>query len=184
MRKKRPSNAPVQTFIEAQGELIEILDEQSRPLMIMPREAALAQRLPYQVVLVIVRNREEQVYIHRRAERKKTYAGLWSVSASGLVKAGEAVKDAAVRELSEELGVTGLPISLVATADPSPETDWARVNLFVSSPANTIITPDPKEISAGMFVDEDELTALLRDMPEMITPALKWVSGVTNLFKL
>lgn len=184
MRKKRSRSAPAQAFTETDAELIEILDEKSRPFMLMPREAALAQRLPYQMVLVVIRNREEQVYIHRRSDKKKSYGGLWSVSASGLVKAGEAVEDAAVRELSEELGVTGLPINLVATALPAPETDWAQVNLFVSSPANTIINPDPEEISAGMFVDEDELGAILRDMPEMTTPALKWAYSATNLFTL
>jgi isopentenyl-diphosphate delta-isomerase len=188
MQKKRPSRASghisAQAFAEMDVELIEILDENSHPFMIMPREAALAQRLPHKVALIMVRNREGQVYIHRRSEKKKAYGGLWSVSASGFVKAGEAVEDAAARELSEELGITGLPINLAATAEPTQETDWAHVNIFISNPSSVIINPDPEEISAGMFVDEDELAALVRDMPEALTPGLKLTFGVVNLFNL
>lgn len=184
MPKKRSQSVQNPAFAPISDELIEVLDENARPFMLMPRAAALAQRMAYQVVLIVVRDRQDRIYIHRRADAKKNYAGLWNVSASGFVKAGEALEDAAVRELSEELGITGLSITLVATVGPSADTDWGRISLFVSSPANILVNPDPKEISAGMFVDEDELKALLRDMPEMLTPGLKWAVSVTDLFRL
>lgn len=169
-------------FSEPEEELIEILDENSRPLMVMPRSAARAQKLPYQVVLVVVRNREGNIYLHKRSDKKKSYAGLWSVSASGLVKAGEALEDGAFRELEEELGVSGVQLFYAGTAEACEATDWGRISLFLSAPANVIINPAPEEISEGMFVDEDELAALLRDMPEMLTPALKWAATSYDLF--
>lgn len=184
MKKERRQRAQNPAFAPVEAELIEVLDEDARPFMIMPRAAALAQCLTYQAVLVVVRNRHEQIYIHCRSEKKNNYAGLWNVSASGFVQTGEALEDAALRELSEELGITGLPISYVATIEPSPETDWGRISLFVSSPANILINPAQEEISTGMFVDEDELAALLRDMPEMLTPGLKWAASVVDLFRL
>lgn len=174
---------PVHAFDPVAAELIEVLDENARPLLLMPRAAALAQRLSHQAVLAVARNREGQIYLHRRSERKKSYPGLWSVSASGLVKAGEALEEAALRKLDEEIGVSGLSLTHVTTAAPSAATGWGRISLFLSSPANILINPDPEDISVGMFVDEDELAALMRDMPEMLTPALKWAAGVTDLFK-
>lgn len=184
MPKRRQQRGQNPAFAPVSAELIEVLDENARPFMIMPRTAVLSQGLAYQVVLVVVRNREGRIYLHRRAETKEIHGGLWSVSVSGFVKTGEALEDAAARELSEELGITGLPITYVATTGPSAQTDWGRINLFVSNPTNVLLNPDPAEISAGMFVDEDELAALLRDMPEMLTPALKWATSVTDLFRL
>ena len=166
----------------SQDELLEVLDEKSRPFIIMPRSTVLEQGLRYHTVLVLVRNRDRQIYIHKRSALKKSYPGLWNVSVAGLVQAGEALEDAALRELSEELGVSGLPLSHATSISPSSDTDWAHVSLFLSNPANLLLNPNPDEISEGMFVDEDELTALIRDMPEMLTPALKWAAQATDIF--
>lgn len=174
----------VPPFAPVEAEIIEILDEAQRPFMLMPRASALAQNLPHQVVLVVLRDRDGHIYIHRRLSGKKSYAGLWNVSAAGLVKAGEALEDAALRELDEELGISGLALMHVATLAPAPKTDWGQINLFISSPSNVLVKPNPDEISEGIFVDEDELSGLLRDMPDNISPALKWAAGLENLFTL
>lgn len=182
MRKKHPPGGPAQAFAPVAAEMLEVLDDSARPFMLMPRPSVLAQKLFHQVVLVVLRNREGQVYIHRRASAKKEYGGLWNVSASGFAKAGEALEDAALRELDEELGISGLTLARAATAAPSPATDYARISLFLAPPANILVNPNPEEISEGMFVDEDELAALLRDLPEAIAPALKWAATAVNLF--
>lgn len=184
MPHKRSTQGRVPPFAPVEAEIIEVLDEAQRPFMLMPRASALAQNLPHQVVLVVLRDREGQIYIHRRAESKKNYAGLWSVSASGLVKAGEAAEDAAMRELDEELGISGVTLTHAAALPPAPETDWGQINLFISSPSNVLVKPNPDEISEGMFVDEDELAGLLHDMPGKIAPALKWAAELGNLFTL
>jgi isopentenyl-diphosphate delta-isomerase len=171
-----------QPFSAQADEILEVLDAQDRPFMLMPRNQALRQKLPLKVALVVVRDQNRKIYIHQRAKKKSTYARTWTVSAAGYVKAGEALEDAALRELSEELSVTSAKLKLAATARPSPGTDNSLVALFLSNPAQVIITADPSEISAGMFVDKDELSALLRDMPELIAPALKWAHAVCDLF--
>ena len=188
MTRKRLSQRKISTpstaFAPTEDELIEVLDNSSRPFMIMPRSSALAQNLPHQIVLVVLRDREGNVYIHRRSARKKSYAGLWSVSASGFVQAGESLKDAAFRELNEELGISGIQLLQAGQVEPSAQTDWARVSLFVSTPSQVIINPAPEEISEGMFVDEDELSSLLLNIPEILTPALKWAAAACDLFRL
>lgn len=182
MRKKRLRGGPAHAFAPSGSEIVEVLDAEARPFMLMPRPSVMAQKLFHRVVLVLVRNREGLIYLHRRASAKKNYGGLWSVSASGFVKAGEALEDAALRELDEELGISGLPLSPAATAAPCPATDYAQISLFIAPPSNIMVNPNPEEISEGMFVDEDELAALLRDLPEAVAPALKWAAGAVNLF--
>ncbi len=175
-------DGPKHAFSPVDDELIEILDENGRSFMLMPRKQAMQQQLPYRVALVVLRNRENKVYIHKRAAHTKSYSGLWSVSASGAAKAGEAMEDAALRELREELGVNGIQLYQMAEIAASAQTDWSRVFLFLSQPANVIVNPAPEEISEGMFVDPDELSAMIRQMPELLTPALKWAYSVCDLF--
>lgn len=163
-------------------EILEVLDAEQRPLLLMPRRDALKQGLPLKVVLIVLRDKLGRIYIHQRSSKKGSYGGSWGPSAAGYVKAGESFKDAALRELAEELGVTSVQLRRAAEVKPEPSTGMSYVVLFLSSPANVLIRPDPEEIAGGMFVDRDELEALLRDLPELVTPALKWASRACDLF--
>jgi isopentenyl-diphosphate delta-isomerase len=169
-------------FSPQDDEILEVLDAKDRPFMLMPRKQALQQKLALKIVLVVIRDQNGKIYIHQRSKKKSTYAQTWAVSAAGYVKAGESFEDAALRELAEELSVISVKLKLAATARPSPDNDNSQIALFVSNPARLIINADPGEISSGMFVDKDELEALLREMPELISPALKWASAVCDLF--
>lgn len=159
-----------------------MLDGKNAPLMIMPRKQALPQKLPLKVVLIVVRNNNGKIYIHKRSAKKATYSGTWAVSAAGYVKAGESFEEAALRETAEELGVTNVHLKLAAVTEPTPGTDNSLVALFVSNPAHLIIRPDSAEIAGGMFVDRDELDALVSGMPELLSPALKWAYSACDLF--
>jgi isopentenyl-diphosphate delta-isomerase len=171
-------------FAMPDEEILEVLDSRQRPLMLMPRKYALKQGLPLKVALIVLRDKEDKIYIHQRSSKKGSYSGDWGPSAAGYVKAGESFKDAALRELAEELGVSSVHLKRVAEVKPDPSTGMSYVVLFVSNPANVLIRPDPDEIAAGMFVDRDELEALLRDLPELVTPALQWASRACDLFSV
>ncbi|MDR2892363.1 MAG: NUDIX domain-containing protein [Deltaproteobacteria bacterium] len=169
-------------YRSADDETLEVLDENNAPLLLMPRKAATRQNLRLKVVLIVVRNKEGKIYVHQRSHRKSTYGGSWGVSAAGYVKAGESFEDAALRELAEELSVTSVNLTLAAITKPSPATDNSLVALFISNPAQVLIVPDPEEIAGGMFIDRDELEAMLRDLPELIAPSLSWAAQSCDLF--
>jgi 8-oxo-dGTP pyrophosphatase MutT (NUDIX family) len=48
---------------------------------------------------------DRRLLVHRRADDKDVWPGMWDVAAGGVVAAGESYEDAARRELAEELGV-------------------------------------------------------------------------------
>lgn len=50
-------------------------------------------------------NEKKQCLIQRRSLKKETFPGLWDVSCAGHVEAGESPKQAACREIHEELGL-------------------------------------------------------------------------------
>ncbi len=157
-------------------ELLEVLDQSGKPFLVMHRDGVLRQRLRHRVALVCLRDPEGRIYVHKRARGRSAYAGLWNVSASGRVLAGEARHDAALRELAEELGISGLELTLTARIEPSAATDNAEISLYCTHFVSAVPRPNPDEIEQGMFVDRDELDALVRDMPHLLTPALIWAA--------
>lgn len=56
------------------------------------------------IAIIIVQCLEE-LYVHQRSNSKKTYPGLYGLSAGGKVNDGESPMMAAKRELKEELGI-------------------------------------------------------------------------------
>ncbi len=57
------------------------------------------------VAHIWIYNKEGQVLLQLRAKNKKSYPGLWDISAAGHVDAGETVIEAATRETKEEIGL-------------------------------------------------------------------------------
>jgi isopentenyldiphosphate isomerase len=87
-------------------ELFDLYDMDRRPLgrtMVRdtPQEAG-AYRL---VIHICIINGRGEMLIQRRQPHKHSWPGLWDISVSGSVIAGEDSRTAAARELREELGI-------------------------------------------------------------------------------
>ncbi len=76
-----------------------------------PRSRVRAENLPHAATAVLLRDAEDRVYVHRRTTTKDIYPGMHDAFAGGVVLAGEDPEQAAGRELAEELGVTGAPLT-------------------------------------------------------------------------
>lgn len=59
-----------------------------------------------QVVHICIFNSKDEMLIQKRQIRKSAWSGYWDVSAGGCSQAGETSKQAAERELFEELGIS------------------------------------------------------------------------------
>lgn len=180
-RKKRLS-WPADTGFQNM-EALEVLDGSRRPLMIMPRQNVQRYRLPHKIVLVALRDQTGKVYLHKRPSGARIkQPGLWDVSTSGPVLAGEAREDAALRRLAEDLGIRGVSLHEMAVIPPCAETDNTEATLFLAGPTTLPPCLNSAAAEQGMFVDQDELEALARDLPQMIMPALHWVLRAGNVF--
>ena len=51
-----------------------------------------------------------RIYLHRRSDTKDWAPGHWDAAAGGVIALGEVPRDSAMRELSEELGITGVTL--------------------------------------------------------------------------
>jgi mutator protein MutT len=86
-------------------EKLEAIDDNFNVLGVYPRSQIRKSNLKHKTSLVIVKNSENQYYIHQRSENKEIYPLKWVVSAGGAVDIGETFEETAVRELKEELGI-------------------------------------------------------------------------------
>jgi isopentenyldiphosphate isomerase len=70
------------------------------------------RNLIHRAVHIIVEDGQGRLILQKRSTKKQIQPGKWDTSVGGHVLAGEAIHSAAVRELEEELGITG--------AEPEP----------------------------------------------------------------
>ncbi len=157
--------------------LVEISDGYDRPLILTPLNAALRRKLPRRIVLVGLRDGHGRLFLPRRSFHLPRHPGLWDISVTGDVLAGESLEGAALRELRQRLGIAGARIRAVASL-PYTDSEGASLSatFFLAGPVSSPPCPAPESVCDGMFVDADELRGLVRHQPDLLTPELIWAA--------
>lgn len=160
---------------------LEVFDESGRFLLVMPKESVLRQRLVCRATVVALMARmdnEERVFLCKLSRRHPVHPGLWDISASSYLFPGESFLDAALRSLAARLVRAEMNLAPVVHMPPTPETRNRELVLFKSRPGSSHPPLRPEgEVEDTLFVDREELAALMRDMPELTTPALRLAAG-------
>ena len=86
-------------------ELVDIVDDDDQVVATVTRAEMRAGRLQHRAVSIAVLSSDGRLLVHRRADTKDVWPGMWDMAAGGVVGAGETYEQAARRELAEELGV-------------------------------------------------------------------------------
>lgn len=94
----------------AADEVLGLVDDAGRDAGSAPRWRVRRDNLRHRATAVLVLDPTGRVYVHRRTADKDVYPGAHDCWAGGCVLAAETPDVAAVRELAEELGVTGVPL--------------------------------------------------------------------------
>jgi 8-oxo-dGTP pyrophosphatase MutT (NUDIX family) len=102
-------------------ELVALYDDAGHPRGCSPRSVMRARNLRHAAAAVVLRDPRGRVYVHRRTSFKDVYPGLLDFAAGGVVAAGEDPQEAAVRELEEELGVSGVRLEAIGEGDYADE---------------------------------------------------------------
>jgi isopentenyldiphosphate isomerase len=136
----------------------------------------LEKGLLHRAVDVLVLRTDGKVLLQQRSKRDLWHPGLWTLSSTGHVKSGESYRDAAKRELDEELGLrSSLRVIRKFLLPPFTSrglTEWEWVSLFVSKTDRTA-TIDPVELES---VEEVSVPQLRRILPgSRLTPDAKVV---------
>lgn len=95
-------------------ELFDIVDEQDRVIGQAPRSRCHGDpSLIHRVAHVLVFNPAGDLLLQKRSMNKDIQPGRWDTSVGGHLDPGESYLEAARREMEEELGVKGVPLTFL-----------------------------------------------------------------------
>jgi 8-oxo-dGTP pyrophosphatase MutT (NUDIX family) len=95
----------------AADEIVAIVDEHNTVVGAVPRREMRAKRLPHRSTYILVFNSRGELYIQKRTMTKDVFPGYYDTAAGGVVLAGESYEQGAERELEEEMGIRGVPLT-------------------------------------------------------------------------
>lgn len=165
---------------------VEVLDDSGFPLMVMPRQNALDQRLRHSRFAVFLFDAENRMHLHKcpvPVQRSGSVQYLWSISC-GHRPAGLSLEEAAIIRTHQATGAELASLELALFLPPCPETQWGELGVFFAPELTAEKYPELFSTSNGMFVDREELSALLEDMPELMSNELAYISSAVSIFEL
>jgi 8-oxo-dGTP pyrophosphatase MutT (NUDIX family) len=150
-------------------ELVALVDEAGRVVGSERRSVVRRDNLRHAATAVLVRDPAGRIYLHRRTDTKDWAPGHWDAAAGGVLLAGEAPLDSAVRELSEELGITGAPLRALGSHLYEDDTTRCFEHAF-EAVWDGPVRHQPEEVAEGRWATLDELAALLADPTTPFVP--------------
>ncbi|MEK9176941.1 MAG: NUDIX domain-containing protein [Patescibacteria group bacterium] len=121
---------------------------------------------------VIIVDDRGDILLQKRST-KISYPGLWNDSVSGHVDVGESYLEAAVREMKEEMGIVGVPLTELGKLygeEPDPPHLRRAFNMLYAGTFNGTPSVDPDEVAEARLVPRAELESWLTEKPSDFTP--------------
>ncbi|MFD2257745.1 16S rRNA (adenine(1518)-N(6)/adenine(1519)-N(6))-dimethyltransferase RsmA [Luteolibacter algae] len=154
-------------------ELFDVVDENDELKGTATRAVVHRDNLIHRAVHVFVINKNGDLYLQKRSLRKDRNPGLWDSSVSGHLDAGENYQQAAIRELSEEIGipkVTAEDLEHLASLQPTAENGWEHIYLFLTRHTGSVSFP-AAEIESMMPFPIVEIAKWIEKKPDDFSPA-------------
>lgn len=167
---------------DPQDELFDLVDENDKVIgTVKRRETNRNPKRIHRAVCILVFNKKGQLFLQKRSKTKDTYPGYWTISASGHVRSGQTYRQAAIKELKEELGIKeGFSLKRLGKSlmDYPNETEYET--FFQMTYIGPIIL-HPEEIAQGKFITLNRkfFQTTLKKMK--ITPELEYIA--TNVLQ-
>ena len=112
------------------------------------------------VTIVVAQHSEKNqacILLTRRPEGLRRHAGQFALP-GGRVDAGETLQQAALRELSEEMGIRLIDAAVLGRLDDYPTRSGFAISPFVVwAEPPVVIEPDPEEVARVFEIPFDEL---------------------------
>lgn len=145
-------------------ERVTIVDLENRLVGSALRREMRAGCLPHRATYVLVFSSRGELFMQRRTAGKDIYPSHCDVAAGGFVLAGEEYDAGAARELEEELGVRGVPLTphLDLYHEDGGNRVWGRVYSCVTDGPFAF---QEEEVESGRFLPVAEVLALAEHSP-------------------
>jgi len=156
---------------EPPTELVDVVDDDDHVIATVTRAEMRAGRLQHRAVSIAVLGTDGRLLVHRRADTKDVWPGMWDIAAGGVVAAGEDYDTAARRELAEELGVAAHVLVHLGTGRFA-DAAVALIGRGYLTVHDGPFTFTDGEIAEVRWVDRAALEALMADeafVPDNVT---------------
>ena len=156
---------------EGQGddEMLAVVDEEDNVVGSERRDVIHRDGLKHRAVHIFALNKHGEIFLQKRSRLKDKCPGLWDSSAAGHVDAGEEYQACAIRELEEELGLTGHNVTEVGKLGAHANTGWEHVRLYATLADGKIRFPCV-EIEYGQWFTMPQIDAWVEAVPEDFAP--------------
>lgn len=138
----------------------------------------------HRIVKIFLFNHKGETLIQKRSMDLVSNPGRWDHSAAGHVDEGETYKQAALRELEEEINLTNIPLKQVMNIEThetdEPDKIKNRFNMLYTARYDGDIHPGP-EVSETQWIAPDALLAWMEERPDDFTQG--FVISFTELMK-
>jgi isopentenyldiphosphate isomerase len=146
------------------------VSEGDEPIGRVERGKAHEKMAMHRAGIVFLVDKQNRVYVTRRAASKKIFPKCYDASSSFHVSYGEGYDEAARREAMEELGLSK-PLTKIGKFSHYDVPESQFVAVFVMDYDGEKIRLDPKEASGGRFHQLEEVGRIVRE--ELVTPWLR-----------
>jgi len=149
--------------IDDQSELFYLVDTNDRIKgYISRREAHANKNNIHRAVGIFVLDEKMQMLMQKRSKKKDMDPGKWSYAVGGHVTVGQTYKQAAIKEIKEELGIKA-PVGLITKALIEMKKETEHTAFFeVKISSNTPITIDQDEILQIEWIRIDQLKTFIK----------------------
>ena len=124
--------------------------------------------LQHRGVHVFLLTHDGRLLIQKRSKDRAQYPSAWDCSVSEHVKAGESYRDAAIRGLKEEMGVSEIEIEAIVKFKMNygpNDNEISTLYRGIVDPAK--VTFDPVEIEKIEYLNADELQQALNEAKDV-----------------
>jgi len=143
-------------------EILDVVDTDNQVIGQATRKEVHEKGLMHRSVHIFMIDRDQRLYIQKRAESKETFPGAHDSSAAGHLEAGEGYHECAAREVEEELGLAPDQHVMfqVGELGASEDNGFEHVRFYVAQTGHEP-TPNPEEVAGGAFYTLDEVEDLI-----------------------
>lgn len=142
-------------------EVFDIVDENDRVIGRAPRSRCHGDpSLIHRAVHVLVLNARGELLLQKRSRHKDVQPGRWDTSVGGHLDPGEDYLAAACREMREELGITGAPLTFLYHSKIRNEIESENVATYLTR-CDSPVRFHPGEIDEVRFWNGAEIEAAL-----------------------
>ena len=159
--------------------LIQVVDENDQPIRAAGKKEVWKTGARHRIAWTVVEDPNGRILLQKRPKTIILYPDCWDVSAGGHVDAGEEWKEAAERELEEELGIKNAKLEKVGFFYKESEFKGRKLNRFYKTyklvTAQKQFDYNHHELAEIRWMDVDKIRKLIEEKPNEVTNGLRGV---------